>query len=305
MAFRRHTWFKVFLIFFLLLPMAFSILVSQFGIKTGILRRSTLDTFNSFRLDIIPIDVILQLWFHLVVYIWHLTWIIYVIFCVFRETTCAYVYELPVYPSTMLALMAVNLFVHGGWLIAFDQYILEGCLILSIVLLVTLSVSLCLSYIHLHTLDTLMRRLQLGKDIWIIRILIHECLAFYGSLLTISTILNLCMCMTFRWGIGHDLSCLIALSLMAAAMFTCSFLDIVMFYHYTQWTFSPYVVYIATVCGMLYRSYDLRLRYSLSVFLVALLVFASLALGTKLAWLGYRLCMEHHKKEKPLLESHS
>ncbi|OWF41125.1 hypothetical protein KP79_PYT04778 [Mizuhopecten yessoensis] len=301
MAFRRHTWWKIFLIFFLLCPITFAFLVSQFGQQIGMLKRSTVETFNTFRLEIIPIDVILVLWFHLLVYIWHLMWIIYVIVCIFRKTTCAYIYQLPVYPSAMLILMAVNLFANAGWLIAFDQYVLEGSLILSVLSFFSLSVSLCLAYKHLHDLDTLMRRLELQKDIWLIRILIHEGLAFYGALLVTSTLINLCMCMSFRWNVGHMLSCLIALSLLGSAMFTWFFLDNVLFPSYTQWTLSPYIVFIVTLCGMLYRSYDLRLRFSVSVFLVCLLVFASLALGTKIATLGYRLCMANRKKKEKLL----
>ena len=195
---------------------------------------------------------------------------------------------LPQYSTVFFVSFIINNLFVITWSFLWDrQYIGWACFVIVFTPL-TLYVSLYFSFYRLYRSLTILRSGGLSKEIWLIRILVQNGVAFFATWVTIATFLNLAIVMNYVWGVGMTTSCIIALSLLAFDILLWFVLETFVVDKYVRYTFSPYVVLIVGLSGSLSKNFDLDKNCATSIMTAVLLVVVVLLAIVKVVLVVYR-----------------
>ena len=146
---------------------------------------------------------------------------------------------------------------------------------------ITLNTCIIITHRNLYRSIETLRQQGLTKEIWLIRFLLHNGLAFFATWITIATLLNFGIVLHYEWGVDLNLASTIPLACLSFLILCWFVLETFVLDRYIRYTFSEYIVLIVALIGSLVANYNLDTNNRNSIFTVVLLAVAALLAVTK------------------------
>lgn len=194
-------------------------------------------------------------------------------------------------PPALYVVFMVNNVVVVAWLVLWDRQWIELALLDIIFAPFTLYICLVLSFKYLYDNIEVLQHRGAGKEVWLVRCLVQNGLAFFATWVSIATLLNFAIVLTYVWSVDMQLSSSVALAgLMLEILFWFGF-DTFVFDKYVRYTVTPYVVLVIALAGSVSKNFDLDTNNRNSVFIAVLLGVAILVFIVKIL-----LVIRRHRK---------
>jgi hypothetical protein len=248
----------------------------------GIFENKTGDISDKFYLTITPAGWTFGLiW--AIIYTYQLVWYVYALTTICRrDNEGNYLYTLPYLPSAFYIVFMVNNVVLVAWLVLWDRQWIQWSLLDIIFAPATLYVCLFISYKYLYDNIEVLKRRGAGKELWFVRVLIHNGMSFFATWVSIATLLNFGIVLTYIWSVKLQLSSTIVLAILSAEIVTYFVIDTCFIDKYIRYTITPYIVLVVALTGSITKNFDLDTNNRNSIFTVVMLAVSSLLLLTKL-----------------------
>ena len=270
-----------------------SCLIGLIFIISGIFENNTGTISNIFYLEVVPAGWTFSIWGF--IYAWQAIWIIYALTTICRRKVGTYLYLMPVYPTVLFISYIINNILNVTWLFAWDRT--KIAIALPVLALQPFTLYICLFFSFKTLYDNLdyLTRNKLTVDVWLIRLLIQNGIAFYTAWVTVATLLNFGVVLTYKDGsdvtdtfLAQDISSTIILSIVTAEIILWFSLDLTILDKYTRYTFSPYITLTVASAGIVSKNFNLDTAYRNSVFSVVILIIASICLVVKVTVMIWR-----------------
>ena len=198
-------------------------------------------------------------------------------------------YMMPMFPTVLFVFYIANNLSNVAWLFAWDRAKVAIALPLIAMTPLTLYICLFFSFKTLHDNLFFMQKNGLNLEIWFIRFFIQNGLAFYAAWVTVATLINVGVVMTYKDGsdvadiaVAQDISSTVVLSIVAFVIVLWFTLDIFVLDKYIRYVFTPYITLTVALIGIIQKNYDLDRSYRNSVFSLTLALAAGLCLLIKI-----------------------
>ncbi|RUS83023.1 hypothetical protein EGW08_009211 [Elysia chlorotica] len=224
------------------------------------------------------------------IYTWQALWVIYSLVNICRKGPGGKpAFSNPEFiPPVLLALAATTSCLGVAWLISFDRLELEVAFVALLLYSLGMYASLFFSYRALDRASPYLVQQGRTTEIWLTRGLVHNGLAIQGTWVSVATLLNLAMVLTYS---GNEIAsaddagtvslCVLALEIAVFAATDLLFLD-----RWSRYTLTPYAVLIVALSGSLAKNYTAGARNS--VFTIVLLTAACVLAVVKVCMTVYR-----------------
>lgn len=282
----------IFTAFFLFAAMtALSVLNKYFGKELGIFNRSTGDVSRMYPLMINPPWPIFFVWY--IVFALELVLILYGITTICRKTKGGRsIYLLSLTPPRVYGLLVANNLAVVLWLYLWNWGYTVASFIIVFSLPVTMYICFYTSLKQLFNNFAVLIQEETQSEIWVVRFLVQNGLGFISAWQTIVMFLNLGVVLRYEVGIADEILFLALLGAMALLELAWFWLDVFVFDRYTRYILLPYIPWLATCCGLIWKwrsLFDDWGRDTITLFCCSVL--ALLCITVKIIFLVYR-----HKK---------
>ena len=228
-----------------------------------------------------------------IIYTWLAVWIVHGFSTICRRGDGDYLYISPdAQPPWLFLMFVLNMAANVSWLVLFDREMMIGALVMVLVMVLTIYLCLGLSHrgLFLHTTDLI--RCGQRKEVWMIRIIAQNGLSFYCTWVSIATILNFTIVLVYTAEVSQDNAASAGLAILTAEILLFFALQTSVLDKFIRYTFSPYLVLVFALSGVLAKNWDSSNRNS--IWTVVLICVAGLLLAIRLV-----LMVLWHKK-RPL-----
>lgn len=253
-----------------------------------IFKNSTSDLSKYFYTAITPAGWTFSIWGF--IYTWQALWVIYSVINICRKGPGGKpTYSNPEFiPSILLVLAATTSALGVAWLISFDRLELEIAFVALILYSLGMYASLVFSYRALDAASPYLVQQNRTREIWLTRGLVHNGLGIQGTWVSVATLLNFAMVLTYSGEkvASVDDAATYALSVLTVEIAVFAFTDLVFLDRWTRYTLTPYAVLVVALSGSLSKNYSAGARNS--VFTIILLTAACLLAVVKLTVTVYR-----------------
>lgn len=223
------------------------------------------------------------------IYMWQLVWFIYALTTMCRrDNEGRYIYRLGLLPPLFYIVFMINNVVVVTWLFLWDRQWLNWACLDIVFTPITLYICLFISFKMLYDNIALLKSSGAKKDIWLTRILVQNGLAFYATWVSIATLLNFAIVMTYYWSVDVQVSSSVALGVLSLDIVVWFTLDTFVFDKYVRYTLTPYIVLVIALTGSVMKNFNLDTNERNSIFVAILLAIACLLLVVKLVLVAWR-----------------
>lgn len=271
----------------------------------GVFLNNTGTIANIFYLEITPAGWTFSIWGF--IYTWQGIWLIYALTTICRRKVGTFLYLMPVFPTVLFVSFVFNNLFNIAWLFAWDR--MKVAIALPLIALTPFTLYICLLFSLKRLYDNLdfLTRNGLSLEVWLIRMFIQNGIGFYAAWVTVATLLNIAIVMTYGDGsditktyVRQDISSTVALGIVTIEILLWITLDLTILDKYTRYLFSPYITLTVAFAGIVQKNYNLDTAYRNSVFSAVLLAAAAVCLVAKVTTMLYR----HFKSPiQPLLSN--
>ncbi|CAF3474063.1 unnamed protein product, partial [Rotaria sp. Silwood2] len=137
-----------------------------------------------------PADWTFSIWS--IIYCWQAAWLIYAITRIPRKSYINYLYIVPnTLHFTVFVFYIINMILNIGWLFMWDRGYFGWSSIVIFLMFITIIIPMIITHILLQPNRLIYFNSKRKLDIWLVRILVHNGLAVYGTWLYLATLLNL------------------------------------------------------------------------------------------------------------------
>lgn len=256
----------------------------------GIVRKTSLETWNRNRLDIVDTTWVFVLL--VVIYSYQITWQVYALTAVARRTKTSKKSPLvnpPILPTPVLYCYVIGLAGVIGWLVLRDTPNLERW---SMVVLAGSIVFLCVSIaMCLHAAAKYAVKLQsegYGREVWALRILAHNGIALMTTWVVTLTMLTMAHLLDMYGYVSRDIAQYLAVGVIMAYLALWCSMDVFLTHHVTDYVVTPYMLTIVIFIMSFTRNFsEKNLHFSISaIFLTisSILLLLKLAVALGRAW---------------------
>lgn len=218
-----------------------------------------------------------------IIYVYQAVWYLYALTTICRRDKHGqYLYTLSYMPPALYIVFIINNIVIVAWLVLWDRQWIEWALLDIIFTPLTLYICLFLSFKYLYDNIMSLKRGEAGKEIWFVRILVQNGLAFFATWVSIATLLNFAMVLTYTWSVEMQIASSVALGILTLDIVVWFTLDNFFVDKFVRYTITPYIVLVIALVGSILKNFDLDTNYRNSVFTAVLLGVAGLLLIVKL-----------------------
>lgn len=212
--------------------------------------------------DITPSGWTFSIWG--VIYVWQALWLLYSLVSICRKGNDGYLYNNPrVIQPIVFAVYIVNMCLNVAWLFLFDRFLPTYALAVLALIVFTLHVGLFFTHRHLDNIAALLINSGQNKDIWMIRLFVHNGLAVYAAWTSIATLLNTNIVMIYEGDVDIQLGGSISLGILGLEILIYVALDMFFLDRYTRYTITPYFVVILALTGSITKNWDWDNRNSI------------------------------------------
>ncbi|KAH9507419.1 hypothetical protein Btru_058039 [Bulinus truncatus] len=229
------------------------------------------------------------------IYAWQALWVLYSLINLCRKTQKGPVCDNPRFiPLSLLALCIIICCLNIIWLITFDRQHIEVSCAALIAYQLLMYAALFVSYRALDRASPQLVDQKQIKDIWLTRALVHNGLGIQATWVTIATLLNIAMVMSYSGDklVSVDTAGTVVLSILSFELLSFAFADLFMLDRYSRYTITPYMVVIVALSGSVNKRYEDGERNS---------VFKAVLLAIAGALFVIKICVtlfKHFKKQR-------
>jgi hypothetical protein len=132
-------------------------------------------------------------------------------------------------------------------------------------------------------------------ELFAVRSIVQNGLAFYAAWVTIATLLNFAIVLTYWAHVQQSTACSICLFILLAELVLYAFLENVVWREYLHYTYTPWFVVIFALIGSIVKNWNAEIINSM--FLIVLLAFASSLFFIKVTYnIWWQLLHARYKK---------
>lgn len=250
----------------------------------GLFKNVTGDVADYFYLEITPAGWMFSVWGF--IYTWQALWLIYGLASICRKSEDGYLYlKPPVLPPVIYAVYIFNQVCNVTWLILWDRLLSGWALPFIALIPFTCYVCLFISFRRLNQYKHVLIRQGMRKDIWLIRMLVQNGLAFYAAWTTIATVLNISIVLTYNFDVKQETASTVGLSIVLVEVILWFCLDNFIFDKFTRYLFSPYIIIVLALSASLVREFDItKTNKIFTAVLLGIGSFLSLVKVTLMFW---------------------
>ena len=166
-------------------------------------------------------------------------------------------YDPNIMPPIIYALYVINMAVSITWTVLFDRQQLVASLVVIAMFPLTLWIMIFFACRALVNHGQELYNNGMRKEIWLLRILVHNALGIYATWTTIATLLSLAITLTYRGPeIANDISSTIALALLSGIALFYYVLDFCFIERYVRFLLTPYIVVPGALVGIITHNWD-------------------------------------------------
>ena len=239
-----------------------------------------------FTLPVTPAGWTFSIWGF--IYTWQGLWLVYALITLCRKKGGTYLYMMPAYSTIAYGAYCLSHICNVAWLFAFLSKKLAIALPIIILQLATLGITFFFASKRLYENLAQLTKSGLTVDVWLIRMLIQNGIAFYTAWVLVATIINVGLVMTYKTGsdisdigVAPDVSGTVILSVVAFFLITWFVLDIFFLDKYVRYVISPYITLTVASAGVLSKNLDFDNANRNSIIMVILITLAALFLVSK------------------------
>ncbi|CAF2698492.1 unnamed protein product [Rotaria sp. Silwood2] len=256
----QHRWWHILLIVFaiaaFILTCVFNGLASAgpnsiFTQRTGSISDSNLTEFT-------PAGWTFSVWG--VIYFWQAAWLIYALSRIFRKSNDGYLYIVPnTLHFSIFICYIINMGLNIGWLILWDRQAFGWALLVIFFMFLTIIIPMIVTHILLDRNRQMYINSHCKADIWLVRILVHNGFAVYGTWLYLATLLNLTIWISQIYSrnaqsIANASTAALSLVLVGIVIYFIS--ENFIFYSSMAYTYLPWFVLIFGLSGVVSKNYN-------------------------------------------------
>ncbi|XP_052803429.1 uncharacterized protein LOC128233673 [Mya arenaria] len=254
--------------------------LSSTDVIPGLYKNKTGDISDAYYLSVVPAGWAFGLIWG-IIYVWNAIWFIYAFTTICRRVGSKYIYQLNILPPAFYVVFMLNNVIVTAWLFLWDRLYLNWALLDIAFTPFTLYICLIISFRGLYNNIQRLEENGASKEIWFVRLFLQNGMAFFATWVSIATLLNFAVVLTYYWGVAMQASSSIVLGILCFEVIVWFILDHFVFDKYVRYTLTPYIVVVVALVGSYLKNYDLDDNYRNSIFIVALLAFSSLVLLLK------------------------
>ena len=252
---------------------------------TGVFLNSTEEVADTYYLEIAPAR-----WTYailVVIYAWQASWLAYALSTICRRSLGGFLYMVPnVWPPALFLIFMANNACNVTWLFLWDRHYIGLALIPMLLSTCSLLAAICFSCNRLYHYSGVYMKEGLRKDIWAIRILCHNGLACYAAWALYTSLINIAMVLSYRFGVPQDVTSTMALAILGVILFLWFALDNFVLDKWVRYIVTPYLVIFVALEGSIYRNWDPTGRNS--IFMAVLMATAGLLIIIKIIIMIWR-----------------
>lgn len=242
---------------------------------------------DKFFLEITPAGATFSIWG--AIYTWQTAWLIYSLVLLGRKSSKGYLYIEPgVIPLETILCFIASEFANVTWIFLWDRQIMAAAFPVLLLISLTLYAALFFAHRNLYRITPTLTADNKKVDIWLVRFLVQNGIAFYATWCTIATLLNLGIVISYTSdpAIDQSVASTVSLSILTVEILSWFTLDIFFLDKYVRYNFSPYIVLVLALTGVVTKNYVPGKTNA--IFAVVLLALASVAFVVKLFTMFWR-----------------
>ncbi|XP_022089454.1 uncharacterized protein LOC110978630 isoform X2 [Acanthaster planci] len=270
----------------LILTLFINALSGSIGIDMGWFLNNTGDVSDYYYLEITPAGWTFSIW--AVIYTFQVLFILYVLISLCRRNDQGPVYRNPpVINSLMLLLYTINLGLNVSWLFLWDRQLLPVALVVIALLPFTLYLALIINHRLVNKSGSNLRNYHRG-DLIAVRIIVQNGLALYATWVTIATLLNFAIVLSYWGGMSQSDASTVSLSILLVEVLVYFVLENIVLEKYLRYTYTVWMVVLFALTGSVAKNWSPGSRNS--IFSVVLLALAGALFIVKIAlsiWRAY------------------
>ena len=244
--------------------------------------------------DISPSPQTFAIWG--LIYAFQLAWIIYSLTLLCRKSKDGYLYYTPYFmPLSFYLLYCVSNACNTSWLFLWDREYIYASSAILIASTVVLMASLIVQVVSLA--NTAQELIQQGKsrELFWVRLLVHNGIGMYVTWTVVASLVGLSIMLIYREPfLTQEAASAISASLLSVAVLAYTILDVFIIDKNTRYLFTPYLVLLWALKGIMDKGFFPERTYSIIV--AVLLGYSVLAFLVKLILVIVRSC----KNPEPL-----
>ncbi|XP_067686612.1 uncharacterized protein [Haliotis asinina] len=257
------------------------------GIETKLYPNTIGNISDKLMLEITPSGATFSIWG--AIYVWQAIWIIYALVNTCRRAPDGYVYNSPALLTvTFFSVSILNWFIVISWTFLWCWELVWAAFVFLALTAITIYTLIGLSCKALAEHSETLIKQERKKEIWLIRTLVQNGLAFYGAWCTIATLLNVATALTYgdHPKFDQSTSCTIALGILTTELVVFFISDLTILDRHTRYIFSEYIVVVIALSGSITKNWNPEKRNS--IFTAILLGMAALCLVVKVVVMLWR-----------------
>ncbi|XP_038067348.1 uncharacterized protein LOC119737231 [Patiria miniata] len=254
-------------------------LSGSIGIEIGWFLNGTGDISDYYYLEITPAGWTFSIWG--IIYTFQVLFILYLLISLCRRNDQGPVYrEPPVMNSLMLGLYSINLALNMSWLFLWDRQLMPVALVVIALLPFTLFLALIINHRLVYKSGNNMKNNH-RIDLYAVRIIIQNGMALYATWVTIATLLNFAIVLSYWGGMDQSDASTVSLSVLLVEVLVYFALENIFFDKYLRYTYTVWMVVIFALTGSLAKNYTAGKRNS--IFSLVLICLAAALFLVKIA----------------------
>ncbi|XP_078576131.1 uncharacterized protein LOC144861891 [Branchiostoma floridae x Branchiostoma japonicum] len=219
----------------------------QFDVIKGLFSTTAGNTSRLFPNEITPMSWVFNIW--LAIYAWGVLWLLYVTVCICRKNSRGYFYVTPeLFPTSFYVIWYFNNLFVLGWEFLNDSFQRVGATMLLALIAFTTFYMMYISYRRVDRNGHWLTK-NAAVDLWLIRLLVHNGLAIYGTWVTLACLLGFGTVLTYESGYDNEDVSTGILGLLLAIILVWFVLENYVFERYCRYTLVPYVVVVVALSG--------------------------------------------------------
>ena len=214
-----------------------------------------------------------------------------------------YISDPTLMPAEFYVWYIINNCLNIAWLILFDREIKIAALVVIALIWFTLFVPLVISHKTIMNNVQKIQKFGMMKEVWMIRFMVQNALAFYCTWITVATLLNFTMVLAYDAGMDQSTASTISLGILSFEIVLWLSLDFFVLHRYTNYLFAPHCVLPIAIGGSLAKNFNPW--HHNTIITVILLSVAVLALVVKVIVMIARHCMWKRQADSDVPEDSS
>ncbi|XP_064642304.1 uncharacterized protein LOC135496750 [Lineus longissimus] len=235
---------------------------SSFGKDLGLFLNSTADISDIYSLDITPAGWVFSIWG--LIYLWQAIFLVYGIASIFRKGEDGYLYRTPaVVPIQVYLLYIINMILNLTWIFFWDREMMITGLVVISMMVFTVHLMLFCSYRDFNAVALELKQWGWDREIWLVRILVHNAWAFYCGWISVATLLNFSIVLAYRGPVSVEDACTASLGVLTVELVLYFCIETFVYDRYLRYQFSQYIPVLLALIGGLTKNWDSTSRNSL------------------------------------------